>query len=109
MGMNTRLPYETGSLAVGLGFAIVLLVVLSTQRGVAMLQSAMPQFLGKISYSLYLVHTPVLYAACYLLYGEWPIVLILLPILPITGALAWLFWFLIERPSIAWSRRVPIT
>ena len=109
MGMNTRLPYETGSLAVGLGFAMVLLVVLSTQRGVAMLQSAMPQFLGKISYSLYLVHTPVLYAACYLLYGEWPIVLILLPILPITGALAWLFWFLIERPSIAWSRRVPIT
>ena len=52
-----------------------------------------PQWLGKVSYSLYLSHVPVIMAfgACGL---------------PLILPVAWCVWWAVERPSIAWSRAV---
>ncbi len=51
-------------------------------------------WLGKVSYSLYLSHSVVLHAV-----GPALGVVLVLPV-------AWLVWWTVERPSIAWSRRV---
>jgi peptidoglycan/LPS O-acetylase OafA/YrhL len=64
------------------------------------LESAIPQWLGKISYSLYLSHFLVLTVFVRLL-GPWGGVLCL----PAAFCVAWLTWFALERPSIWLSRR----
>lgn len=73
--------------------------------------SRLPQFLGKISYSLYLVHVPVSGAAFYLLsrlHGEtvWNDLLAAVIVLVINCVAAWCFWWLAERPSMALARRL---
>ena len=65
------------------------------------LESAIPQWLGKISYSLYLTHFLVLLLFVNLL-GPWGGIVCL----PVVFGIAWLTWFAIERPSIWLSRRV---
>ena len=66
-----------------------------------LLERPMPQWLGKLSYSLYLSHWPVLLAS-------WELVGIAGVIcgVPVALGLAWLIWKYIERPSIALSRKV---
>jgi peptidoglycan/LPS O-acetylase OafA/YrhL len=61
---------------------------------VALLEGRTCQWLGKVSFSLYLSHWPLLVA-----FG--PIVggLLCLPV-------AWIVWRIVERPSIAISRRL---
>jgi|GEM_PF-1501428 len=65
------------------------------------LESAIPQWLGKISYSLYLSHFLVLMISVSLL-GPWGGVVCL----PLVLCVAWLAWFTLERPSIWLSRRL---
>ncbi len=65
------------------------------------LESALPQWLGKISYSLYLSHAIVVAAAVRAL-GPWGGVITL----PAVFAIAWAVWRTVEQPSIGWSRRV---
>jgi peptidoglycan/LPS O-acetylase OafA/YrhL len=64
------------------------------------LESAIPQWLGKISYSLYLTHFLVL-SVFMQLFGPWGGVFCL----PVVFGIAWLTWFALERPSIWLSRR----
>jgi peptidoglycan/LPS O-acetylase OafA/YrhL len=62
----------------------------------ALLERRVPQFLGRISFSLYLVHLPVLATLAYLL-GDWnwPVVgLIGIPLAVLAG---WGFFVLVER------------
>lgn len=73
--------------------------------------SWLPQFLGKISYSLYLLHVPVSGAAFSLLSRLWDAtvvhdVLAALIVLVINCVTAWCFWWLAERPSTALARRL---
>jgi peptidoglycan/LPS O-acetylase OafA/YrhL len=65
------------------------------------LEAAPVQWLGKISYSLYLVHFPLL-ALAVRFWGPWGGV----AALPAIFAVAWLLWRLVERPSIQLSRWV---
>jgi len=104
LGMKWYLPYMAGPLAVGLGFAIIFLLVQSTPRAGAVLQSAPLTFLGTLSYSLFLVHLRVMYATVYLLHGRLPLGVILPLVLPLALLAAWLFWLMVERPSLSWGR-----
>jgi peptidoglycan/LPS O-acetylase OafA/YrhL len=65
------------------------------------LESAVPQWLGKVSYSLYLTHWLVLALATRAL-GPWGAI----AALPIVFATAWLVWWGVERLSIQMSQRI---
>jgi peptidoglycan/LPS O-acetylase OafA/YrhL len=64
-------------------------------------ESAIPQWFGKISYSLYLTHWLVLTLATRA-YGPWSAI----AALPAVFVVGWLVWWGVERPSIWASRRV---
>jgi peptidoglycan/LPS O-acetylase OafA/YrhL len=66
----------------------------------ALLEAAVPQWLGSVSYSLYLSHMPVLIMTAAVLGIKTGVVLGL----PIVFAVAWLVWQLVEHPSILASR-----
>lgn len=69
------------------------------------LRTAPMQFLGRISYSVYLVHAPVLLVLAYTLYGHSPAVF-LLPFLALSILLATGVYYTVERWSIALGRKV---
>jgi peptidoglycan/LPS O-acetylase OafA/YrhL len=65
------------------------------------LESAAPQWIGRISYSLYLTHWLV-FAIALRAFGPWgPIVSV-----PVAFLVGWLVWRFVEWPSILMSRRV---
>jgi peptidoglycan/LPS O-acetylase OafA/YrhL len=86
------------------GCSGLVMLSIATRRIGSMLRSAVPQFLGRISYSLYLVHATVLFTLVHLLYGRWPIAAILALFLPLSIALSWLFHLAIEVPAISAGR-----
>jgi peptidoglycan/LPS O-acetylase OafA/YrhL len=61
------------------------------------------QFLGRISFSLYLVHVPVLVALTYLV-GDWNWWLLPPLGIPLVLVVAWLFFRLVERPTHGLAR-----
>jgi peptidoglycan/LPS O-acetylase OafA/YrhL len=61
------------------------------------------QFLGRISFSLYLVHVPVLVALTYLV-GDWNWWLLPPLGIPLVLVVAWLFFRLVERPTHSLAR-----
>jgi len=66
-----------------------------------LLESFIPQWLGKISYSLYLTHWLVLTAVLRHLGPHW-----VLAAIPLTLVVGWLTWRFIELPSIRVSRAI---
>jgi peptidoglycan/LPS O-acetylase OafA/YrhL len=64
-------------------------------------EAAIPQWLGRISYSLYLSHFLVL-KLCVRAFGPWGGVLAI----PAAFCIGWLIWRGVERPSIKLSRRI---
>jgi len=65
------------------------------------LDSPVPQALGRISYSLYLCHWPLMSGARVAI-GIWGPLLAV----PLTFPLAWVLWRCVEAPSIRFSRRI---
>lgn len=70
------------------------------------LEKAPFQWLGRISYSLYLTHYLVLTALVGLISKEVPTVIALLVVAPLTLVFAASFHEFVEKPAIAWSRRI---
>jgi peptidoglycan/LPS O-acetylase OafA/YrhL len=73
---------------------------LTDKRASAALTSPVPLFLGRISYSMYLLHGTVLFALVYMTYGKLPLLVILIPYLLITIVLATAMYEAVEVPSI---------
>lgn len=119
---NRRLLIPFWALAAGLLFfgrdvsqacsltAVLLHVALKRGSIVSALGWAPLQFLGTISYSLYLIHTPVQGASMFLLYRFIPrtvagetLALFLSFLVCVAGS--WVFWWAIERPSHEFAKR----
>jgi peptidoglycan/LPS O-acetylase OafA/YrhL len=69
------------------------------------LSARLPQWLGRVSFSLYLTHLPILVALVYL-FGDraWP--LVALVGIPISLGVANLFWRWVEAPSHRLAKRI---
>ncbi len=93
------------------GTALLLYGAVRTGRAEHGLDWRWLQFLGAISYSLYLIHSPVTGAAGFVVHrligpGVGADVAALAGIVAASVAAAALFWAVIERASHRWSRRV---
>lgn len=60
----------------------------------------MIHYIGKISYSLYLIHLPVLFAFIHMLNGKIPMSLILFGTIVMTFIVASIMHHVVERPAI---------
>lgn len=93
--------------------AILLLEVARANRIQGWLSWGWLQFLGKISYSLYLNHVFIIGAAYFVgfkLLGRniWSEFICLIAGISISIAFATLMWHLVEKPSIKWSKNIKI-
>ena len=96
------------------GSAIIVTIASADKKHLAILRSAPCQFLGKISYSLYLIHLTVLYAVIYRTYdwahlsrAYWFLVLVAYLVLSI--AVASIFFKAVEEPCIRLSHRFKLS
>jgi peptidoglycan/LPS O-acetylase OafA/YrhL len=92
-----------GDLIVGIGAAAIVLLAISYR---VLERSRILHFLGRISYSLYLVHFTCFGVVCVLLYGKLPNPVLWLTIGALSVAIASVTCRAIEKPSLRWSRRV---
>jgi peptidoglycan/LPS O-acetylase OafA/YrhL len=73
-------------------------------------ESRLTNWLGEISYSVYLTHGfsggQLLYFTARYVDGFAPSLLLMLASMALSVLFAWLFWYLIEVPSIEWSKQV---
>ncbi|HEV2776906.1 MAG TPA: acyltransferase [Solirubrobacteraceae bacterium] len=92
--------------AVTLGATLIILLVQRPGRSRDALLSRVPQFLGRISYSLYLVHLPVLLAVVHLLGGAVEPVLLLPLVWVLSIVLADISQRFVERPAQGVGRRL---
>lgn len=86
--------------------AIVALAFASPAR--RPLEARPVQWAGKRSFSIYLVHEPIIVAAALLVgvSGWWPWIAIAVALVPVVLLVAALFYRLVEQPSIGLSRQV---
>jgi peptidoglycan/LPS O-acetylase OafA/YrhL len=84
----------------------LLLSAIGSPRAVAVLCTRPLQYLGRISFSLYLVHAIVLLALVHLFYGHLPVAVLLIALWPLSLGLAALGERYVEQPSIALGRRL---
>ncbi len=107
IGCASVCAFLTGVLH-GLGFRIVLtaiitsLIIRYTQHGLSWLGK-----IGEVSYSLYLMHWPVISSLCFVLGGilnyPWGSALVFFCIQFVSIAIAFIFHRIIERPALSWS------
>jgi len=95
--IHLRVP-EDLSCAIGAGGLILCSMHSRRLRGI--LLHRIPEYLGRISYSMYLVHGTVLFATLNLLYGKTSIGVMAGVYLVMTFAAAHLFCIAIEEPSL---------
>ena len=89
-----------------LGAGCGLLIVLVRNRGsnIRILNQTAVRELGKISYSLYLVHLPVLFVLFRLLLGKMPFIIICILGLLVSVLVAAFFYSMVERPSMRFGK-----
>ena len=89
---------------VALGAMLLIVLTLNSKTAKALLEHRLPTFLGRISYSLYLIHVTVLFVVIHFFGGNRPLVLFLY----LTAALATaqVLWKFVEQPSIQLGKRL---
>jgi peptidoglycan/LPS O-acetylase OafA/YrhL len=102
------IPYTKGylELCYAVGAFLLLILCLSSTAARGFLRYPAFLWLGKVSYSLYLVHLIILIAAVYLLHNVLPIAMILLLVLVISLSAAELLNRAVEMPSNEIGKRL---
>ncbi len=95
----------TGPLAIAGGCGL-LVTALCSRRAGRLLNHRLPAWMGRVSYSLYLVHATVLFALVHLFFGRLTRLQLLAPYLLLALAAAALFFVAVEKPCIQLSRSI---
>ena len=93
-------------LMVAVGSVLILCAALAPGAVETMLLKRMPRYLGKISFSLYLVHLPVILALTIITHGALSLPLLILIVVPVSIALADAFDHVVTAPSAALGYRM---
>jgi peptidoglycan/LPS O-acetylase OafA/YrhL len=64
------------------------------------------QFLGRISYSIYLLHGTILFLLVYIFFGHLPLGWLFIPLLTCVLVASTIFYYLVEKPSMQLGRRL---
>jgi peptidoglycan/LPS O-acetylase OafA/YrhL len=91
---------------VAVGSALILCAALARGKIEAMLLRRFPRYLGKISFSLYLVHVPVILSLTILMHGALSLPVLIAIVVPVSIALAAVFDHFITVPSAALGHRL---
>lgn len=98
------LPYTLEQLALaGIGCYLIIACI-CLPKFEKFLLNAQLQWLGKISYSLYLTHMPVMFTIIYILYDTLPLYQILILAMPVVFIAAHLSQKYVEQPSIEFGK-----
>jgi len=89
-----------GDLCVAVGACMLVLVTIFSRRIRAVLQLPFPAYLGRISYSIYLLHGTILFVLLNLLYGKVPVPVIAVAFFACSFAAAHAFCVLVEEPAL---------
>ncbi len=82
-------------------------IVLADSSGIrGWLSKRVPVYIGDISYSLYLLHGPVLFASIILLYGKVPLWEIFATFMAVTFGISHLYFNWIEKPAMALGKKL---
>ncbi len=100
------IPNELYDWPVAFGAMVLILMAMNSRPFHLFLTSPTIHHLGKISYSLYLLHGTVLFTLVYTIYGRVSIVILLLLYLAITLVVTEIFYHFIERPTMLLGRRL---
>jgi peptidoglycan/LPS O-acetylase OafA/YrhL len=90
---------------VGLGACLVIVIASSSEGAARWLRIRPAVFVGRISYSLFLLHVPVILATVILLSGTLPLWAILVIAVVASFVLATVMYELVERPAVDLGRR----
>lgn len=90
----------------GAGAVTLLVMTIGSPRADRLLSIPPCVWLGRVSYSLYLIHVPLLTAAIHLAHGWLPLPLTVACVIPLALACAGLMYRLVEQPSIQLGRRL---
>lgn len=85
---------------VSLGSCVLVIYATSYNYLTQILRNKIFSYLGKISYSLYLTHIPVLFSSVHLLHGVLNMVLICLIAIILTIIISSLIYLMVEKPSV---------
>jgi peptidoglycan/LPS O-acetylase OafA/YrhL len=88
------------------GAALLVIAAISEGRPQQWLNMRVVQWLGRVSYSLYLTHVPVILVGDRLLYPALPHFAIVVLAIPVALMIAEIFYRLVERPSHLIGRRL---
>jgi peptidoglycan/LPS O-acetylase OafA/YrhL len=99
-------PSRVGQVPMLMGAAGLIVIALNSNFARRLLSLDMPKFMGRISYSLYLVHVPVLFSLSFMLHARISKTLLFLVYVALAIGLATIFNILVEEPCIRLSRRI---
>jgi peptidoglycan/LPS O-acetylase OafA/YrhL len=102
----TPLGVPLADIGNGIAAALVIGLVLTSPRVQNVLMVRPLKWLGMVSYSLYLVHVPLLMAIIYLSPESVPVYFALLIVPPASLLIAFVFYRLVEHPSMRVGRTV---
>jgi peptidoglycan/LPS O-acetylase OafA/YrhL len=91
---------------VGLGATLIIVLSLGFLPFSRFLLSAIPQFLGKVSYSMYLIHSTVLFALLHMLNGKTAPAVILLIYVSLVLVGSVVMYRFVEKPAMDFGRRI---
>ena len=93
---------------VAVGSVLILGAALAPGRIETMLLKRIPRYLGRISFSLYLVHVPVILALTIITHGVLSLWLLIANVVPVSIVLAAAFDRIVTDPSAALGRRLAL-